>query len=56
LKQGPCFKCQDRAPGCHSTCEKYLKYKADREVEVLRERRGRNLPYYEYKMDHIKKG
>ena len=24
----PCLKCQDRKPGCHSQCEKYLKAKA----------------------------
>ena len=22
-----CYKCEDRVVGCHSTCEKYKKYK-----------------------------
>ena len=27
----PCLKCPERIAGCHGTCEKYLKYKAERE-------------------------
>lgn len=33
----PCKDCPDRHPLCHSECEKYLAYKAERE-EQRRER------------------
>lgn len=23
----PCYKCKDRKPGCHTSCEKYKYYK-----------------------------
>jgi hypothetical protein len=25
--KAPCLKCEDRNPGCHSRCEKYIDYK-----------------------------
>ena len=25
--KAPCLKCEERNPGCHSGCEKYIKYK-----------------------------
>lgn len=28
--QAPCHDCTERTVGCHSTCEKYAKYKKDR--------------------------
>ena len=28
---GPCYKCQDRQPGCHGACERYEAYKAEAE-------------------------
>ena len=27
----PCRDCPDRKPNCHSTCEKYLKFREERE-------------------------
>ena len=27
----PCFECKDRVVNCHSTCEKYLKWKQEYE-------------------------
>lgn len=38
----PCKGCQDRQVGCHSTCEKYLAYQAER--EAIREKN---------RLDHI---
>lgn len=26
-KYSPCYKCQERHPGCHGECEKYKKWK-----------------------------
>lgn len=26
VKKKPCYKCEDRAIGCHSDCDKYLNY------------------------------
>lgn len=26
----PCFRCEDRIPGCHGSCEKFLAYKTAR--------------------------
>lgn len=43
MKQGPCYNCEERAAGCHSTCEKYISFKAEREAENAqrnKERRG----------------
>ena len=28
MKQGPCWECPDRAPGCHGSCERYKEWKA----------------------------
>lgn len=27
--KAPCLNCEDRNPGCHSRCEKYISYKED---------------------------
>lgn len=27
--QSPCYKCPDRNPGCHATCDKYIKFRKD---------------------------
>lgn len=29
----PCKDCPDRAPGCHSTCERYAEFKVAKEAE-----------------------
>lgn len=26
LEDDPCYKCQDRVVGCHSSCEKYINW------------------------------
>ena len=28
---GPCYECEKRTPGCHSSCEDYLSYKAKKD-------------------------
>lgn len=35
----PCHNCPDRAPGCHSVCEKYRAYRA--EMDAAHEKRVR---------------
>jgi hypothetical protein len=34
MKHATCFNCQDRTSGCHSQCEKYLKFRAERDAEL----------------------
>ena len=36
-QQSPCFECTERHMGCHSECEKYKQFRAERE-EVSRQR------------------
>lgn len=31
LNSSPCFKCTERAVGCHGTCEKYCTWSAKRD-------------------------
>lgn len=35
----PCQNCQKREPGCHSSCEEYIKY--ERQNNLLREKRAK---------------
>ena len=28
---GPCLNCKERKPLCHSTCEKYIKFRNERD-------------------------
>lgn len=28
-RKNPCYKCQDRTPGCHGPCERYAGWKQD---------------------------
>ena len=32
IKNAPCFKCEDRYVGCHSTCNKYKEFSDSRNV------------------------
>lgn len=48
--KAPCYKCEDRAVTCHSTCEKYKAFqeenqeaKVNRMEHLIRE--GRTYPY-----------
>lgn len=44
--EAPCFKCQDRRPGCHGSCGKFLDYeniRNDYNYKIIINRR-RNRP------------
>jgi hypothetical protein len=41
MKYVPCRFCKERIVGCHSRCEKYLEYKAERE-KILEIKRREN--------------
>jgi len=34
MLQAPCHKCEDRVLGCHSTCEKYKKFKQENDALI----------------------
>ena len=60
----PCKDCPDRHPLCHSECEKYLAYKAEREEQRMERRLTRDvmavrstsyLKYERMKLNHDKK-
>ena len=48
-----CFDCQERAPGCHSSCEHYAKLQEDlKEVRDEREKEWKEKDtYFNYKKD-----
>lgn len=37
MNKAPCYQCSERYEGCHSLCEKYIVYRAQR-LEVYKER------------------
>lgn len=39
MKKSPCRYCEERTPECHGTCQKYTRWRAERD----RERRERNF-------------
>lgn len=41
----PCFKCPDRTAECHSVCEKWLAYEAERNAEYERVGKEKELAY-----------
>lgn len=49
----PCLDCEDREPGCHGSCEKYLAYK-DQVAALNRavyEQKGSAAQEYSYEKD-----
>jgi hypothetical protein len=48
-----CYGCTERHTGCHSTCEKYIKFKKehDEKAKLIRENRKKDLDIYEYHKD-----
>lgn len=46
-----CHRCAERAPGCHSSCPRYLAEKAAHEAELERHRaeRAREVDYQQYR-------
>ena len=50
-----CYKCEERYPACHDTCEKYLERKAkdaERKKQIVEGRRkaGSVYDHYHYRM------
>lgn len=41
-KYSPCYKCPDRIPGCHGSCQSYICWKEFRNTENLKELLGRH--------------
>lgn len=42
----PCRDCYDRRVGCHSTCEKYIKWSDKKKAQ--KQERGRDNDYIDY--------
>ena len=40
---GPCKDCPDRNPGCRSKCEKYINWKAERQILLDRKKAQTDL-------------
>lgn len=55
--KSPCQYCPDRVLGCHSTCEKYIAFRAahDAEVEARRKEQLANQDIYSVRVDGIRK-
>lgn len=53
----PCMNCSDRFIGCHSSCDKYSKYKT-RSEEIQNNRKKELLPniYIKKEVERSKKG
>lgn len=54
---GPCLDCEERHPGCHSECEKYLEYrkKLDEARAKYQKQRETENNYYEARFGKRKK-
>ena len=39
----PCYKCEDRIVGCHSTCERYIAYRKETDEQNKLIQKNRNL-------------
>lgn len=53
----PCYKCEDRTQDCHSICEKYISWKAERDKrkESEREAELQEWRVTEYMVKRIKR-
>ena len=53
----PCLNCEDRHQTCHSSCNKYLEFKKQKEIERehLNKIRQTETDWYEYKQYKYKK-
>lgn len=45
--KSPCMNCEERTFYCHSVCEEYAKYRAERD-RINERRRAENEKYYQY--------
>ena len=57
MAEAPCKDCPNRFVGCHSVCNKYISYRAekDKEAEVRLERMNNNTQMYDYKRAKYKR-
>ena len=53
----PCLNCEDRHQACHSSCNKYLEFKKQKEIERehLNKIRQTETDWYAYKQYKYKK-
>ena len=53
----PCLNCEDRHQTCHSSCNKYLEFKKQKEIECehLNKIRQTETDWYGYKQYKYKK-
>ena len=44
----PCKDCSDRCPGCHSKCDKYIKFRQELTArsEAIRKQKQKDQMYY----------
>ena len=52
----PCKDCMDREVGCHSTCEKYIKYQKEKDEynKKVRDAKSRENDIVSFKVDSIR--
>lgn len=43
----PCYQCQDRHVGCHSSCERYTSWKTEHEQQNAEKRKNADSITYE---------
>lgn len=50
MTSNPCFKCEDRTAGCHSTCKRYLEWQRihQKELDQRREELAMSDVYLAY--------
>lgn len=53
----PCYKCECRIVGCHSTCEKYISYRKDMDEQnkLIQKNRNLNSLRINYEVDRAKR-
>lgn len=55
MKLPPCKECTERQAKCHSTCKKYIEWKAEHETkrETISQKRSEDILYHDYKVNQI---
>lgn len=51
--EGSCYNCQERKQGCHSTCEKYSRFK--QRLATIKENREEYKKRFAYTAKHQKR-
>lgn len=51
-KYTKCYHCEERKPGCHSTCEEYNKFRQKRDNHLIEVQKKKQI---DYKISKIKK-